>query len=46
MRRVGGTVGARDGAVEPTWTYSWRVPTARTRTLARQLSYRIVLFGL
>jgi hypothetical protein len=29
--RVGGTVGATDGAVEPTWTYSRRVPPVRIR---------------
>ena len=29
--RVGGTLGAKDGAVEPTRTYPRRVPTGRTR---------------
>jgi len=28
--RVGGTVGGRDAAAERTWTYSQRVPTARS----------------
>ena len=37
--RGGGTLGAKDGAVEPTGMYSRRVPIPRTRSAASQLSF-------
>ena len=37
--RGGGTLGAKEGAVEPTGMYSWRVPTPRTRAVSSQLSF-------
>ncbi len=37
--RGGGTLGAKEGAVEPTGMYSRRVPAPRTRPVTSQLSF-------